>query len=571
MPLDGVTLRKAFTFIQRMKPRYLRQVYMPDCNTLYLVFDSVCVFLYLNPSCAFISAADSPVKVETLAPMGGLLRSKLKGARLLEFRQLGSDRIFVFKFSIVDIRQEPVEYELYVELMGRNTNLILVQDGRIVDALRRRSDSTRILLPGAPFERYVHEGMDFFAIDTDELVRILMESGLPLHEGLPRFVQGLSKTLVHEILRRADVDSVEEIKLHHLEKLCRILKDMAEEITSDDLCYIYTSPLDIAPLKLRIREPPSYVEPVFKAFSRFMSLKTGFSQLGIFKRRLLSVLNTETKRIMRLLEKLELEIREAMGYEKFRKNAELIFSHAYRLKNKCEFVVLEDYETGTLHRIRLDPSVTPIQNAQRFMKMYSKMKRRIEIATRRVEELEKKLEYLNSLKELVELAENVDDLKLLKEEMLQHGFLKSGDARVSKKMGGKKKVFSNIPGRVFECDGYKIVAGRNNVENDLIRRKASPNDLWCHARELPGSHVIVMAGGREIPEKVKILAARIAAYYSRGRNDTKVYVDCTEVKNVKKPKGSYPGYVVYRNERSFLVTPLTAEELKKYMAGDTTR
>ena len=391
---------------------------------------------------------------------------------------------------------------------------------------------------------------------------------MPLDRILPKIVQGLSKTMVQEILKRADVDPTEKIALQDAERICRVMKEMAEEIVLDERCYIYTSPLDIAPLRLTTRESPSYVESIFDAFSIFMHLKTGLSQFGIFKNRLLSTLNTEIKRAEKLLEKLEFEIREARGYEKFRKNAELIFSHAYRLKNKCEYVVLEDYETGMPCKIRLDPSITPIQNAQRFMKIYSKMKRRVEINGERIEKLRKRLEYLRSLKEMVDLAESEEELKSLKEEMAQQGLLKSDRVDTSSRGKSKKKVRNDAVGRLFEFEGYKIVAGRNNVENDMIRRRASPDDLWCHARELPGSHVVVMAEGRKIPEEVKILAARIAAYYSRGRNDTKVRVDCTEVRNVRKPKGSYPGYVIYRNESSYLVPPLTGEELKKYMVGD---
>jgi predicted ribosome quality control (RQC) complex YloA/Tae2 family protein len=206
----------------------------------------------------------------------------------------------------------------------------------------------------------------------------------------------------------------------------------------------------------------------------------------------------------------------------------------------------EPYETIT---ISLDETLTPSQNAQRYFKAYNKQKRAREILLPRLKDEESEMAYVDSILSSIAAAETVDDFKEIETELIDLGLLKKQKERV----GGKKK--DEVPFREFEVSGFKIYAGRNNVQNDRLLRASSPLDTWLHTQKYHSSHVIIASGGQAIPDDVLLCAAQICAYYSDGRSGDKIPVDYCLKKYVKKPNKAKAGFVVYTDYKTVLVTP----------------
>lgn len=273
---------------------------------------------------------------------------------------------------------------------------------------------------------------------------------------------------------------------------------------------------------------------------------------------LVKLLNSAIARVSKKLSLRQAELAHCADREKLRINAELINANLYRLEKGALFYDLENYyDENKPIRIKADPSKSPAQNAQKYFKEYRKAKTAEQLLTGFIEESKQELAYLETVADSLERADTQAEIDEIRNELSLGGYVK-------KKRGTDKKSSKTLPPIEYRTtDGFRVLVGRNNVQNDKLSLKtAAKGDMWLHTQKIPGSHVIICAEGMEIPDSTLEEAARLAAYHSRARESSNVPVDYTRVKNLKKPVGAKPGKVIYHVYNTAFVTPDSAEAEK---------
>ena len=495
-----------------------------------------------------------------------LLRKYLVGARIEKLTQPNWERLLMVDIISHNELGDSVCLKLAIELMGRNSNLVLVgDDGRIIDCLRRMEyggDVQRRMLPGMIYRLPPAQKKPLiFDCDRAQIESALnsSEDGKPLDKRLLDSFSGLSPLVCRELVHRAFYD---------ISCLPDALEAFLESVRAGEFTTLLTKdgkPAEYSFMQLK-QYGSEYEQQSLNSFSEL--LDAYYSKRELLERRrrrareLSHSVKTARDRIQRkLVCRLE-ELERTYGREEIRKNAELLTANMYRVKRGDSSVTVEDYYTDGCPsvEIKLDILKTPQQNAAAMFKEYNKLKTAEIHLTALVAEGEKQLDYLNSVLDELERAETERDLAEIRRELLETGYLK-------KQKGAKPdKSKKQGPMRFISSDGYEILVGRSNSQNDeLTTKTARRTDIWLHTKSVHGSHVIISCEGREPPERTIAEAASIAAYYSQGREGGKTAVDYTAVRFVRKPSGSMPGKVVYTDYRTVMAEADEAlcEKLKK--------
>ena len=496
-----------------------------------------------------------------------LLRKYLVGARIEKLTQPNWERLLIVDIISHNELGDSVCLKLAIELMGRNSNLVLVgDDGRIIDCLRRMEyggDVQRRMLPGMIYRLPPAQKKPLiFDCDRAQIESALnsSEDGKPLDKRLLDSFSGLSPLVCRELVHRAfyDISCLPDALEAFLESV-RAGEFTPTLLTKDG------KPAEYSFMQLK-QYGSEYEQQSLNSFSELLDAYYSKRELSEQRRRRARELSHSVKtardRIQRkLVCRLE-ELERTYGREEIRKNAELLTANMYRVKRGDSSVTVEDYYTDGCPsvEIKLDILKTPQQNAAAMFKEYNKLKTAEIHLTALVAEGEKQLDYLNSVLDELERAETERDLAEIRRELLETGYLK-------KQKGAKPdKSKKQGPMRFISSDGYEILVGRSNSQNDeLTTKTARRTDIWLHTKSVHGSHVIISCEGREPPERTIAEAASIAAYYSQGREGGKTAVDYTAVRFVRKPSGSMPGKVVYTDYRTVMAEADEAlcEKLKK--------
>ena len=496
-----------------------------------------------------------------------LLRKYLVGARIEKLTQPNWERLLIVDIISHNELGDSVCLKLAIELMGRSSNLVLVgDDGRIIDCLRRMEyggDVQRRMLPGMIYRLPPAQKKPLiFDCDRAQIESALnvSDDGKPLDKRLLDSFSGLSPLVCRELVHRAfnDISCLPDALDAFLESV-RAGEFTPTLLTKDG------KPAEYSFMQLK-QYGSEYEQQSLNSFSEL--LDAYYSKRELLERRrrrareLSHSVKTARDRIQRkLVCRLE-ELERTYGREEIRKNAELLTANMYRVKRGDSSVTVEDYYTDGCPsvEIKLDILKTPQQNAAAMFKEYNKLKTAEIHLTALVAEGEKQLDYLNSVLDELERAETERDLAEIRRELLETGYLK-------KQKGAKPdKSKKQGPMRFISSDGYEILVGRSNSQNDeLTTKTARRTDIWLHTKSVHGSHVIISCEGREPPERTIAEAASIAAYYSQGREGGKTAVDYTAVRFVRKPSGSMPGKVVYTDYRTVMAEADEAlcEKLKK--------
>ena len=483
-----------------------------------------------------------------------LLRKYLVGARIEKLTQPNWERLLMVDIISHNELGDSVCLKLAIELMGRNSNLVLVgDDGRIIDCLRRMEyggDVQRRMLPGMIYRLPPAQKKPLiFDCDRAQIESALnsSEDGKPLDKRLLDSFSGLSPLVCRELVHRAfyDINCLPDALEAFLESV-RAGEFTPTLLTKDG------KPAEYSFMQLK-QYGSEYEQQSLNSFSELLDAYYSKRELSERRRRRARELSHSVKtardRIQRkLVCRLE-ELERTYGREEIRKNAELLTANMYRVKRGDSSVTVEDYYTDGCPsvEIKLDILKTPQQNAAAMFKEYNKLKTAEIHLTALVAEGEKQLDYLNSVLDELERAETERDLAEIRRELLETGYLK-------KQKGAKPdKSKKQGPMRFISSDGYEILVGRSNSQNDeLTTKTARRTDIWLHTKSVHGSHVIISCEGREPPERTIAEAASIAAYYSQGREGGKTAVDYTAVRFVRKPSGSMPGKVVYTDYRTVM-------------------
>jgi len=498
-----------------------------------------------------------------------LLRKHLGGARLCAVRQMGLDRILHLEFSTTNELGDPVRLTLALEIMGRHSNLILIgPEGKILDAIKRvdgEMSRVRQVLPGMTYALPpAQDKLSLFEAAPEQVLQRL-DGGrdVELSKALMDALQGASPLLCREIAfyaTRGVETIVSDLDPSARERMGFFLGELAQTVREYRSTPTMVLDLDGRPRDFSFLPVNQYGAGMLtKEYPDCNSLLDAFYRerdtMERMKQRssdLLRLLANTSDRITRKLAAQRQELEESGHREELKIKGDLLSANLYNLQKGCARAEIVDfYNPGSpTVEIELDPRLTPVQNAQRYYAQY----RKAGTAEKKLRELlvsgEAELAYVDSVFDALTRATCEADLDAIRQELAQGGYLRHKSRDHSKK---QEKL---APLRYLSSDGYTILAGRNNTQNDRLTLKDSRNyDLWLHTQKIPGSHTIVVGDGKEIPKTTIEEAAVIAAYNSKARESAKVPVDFAFVKHVKKIPGAKPGMVTYDNYQTVVVDP----------------
>lgn len=497
-----------------------------------------------------------------------LFRKRLIGATLTGVEQLGLDRTAFFKFDAVNEIGDRVKLTLAVEIMAQHSNVILFDaDNRIIDALKRvdsEKSSYRLVLPGAQYK--LPPAQDKTDIRNAEPADVCGEiSALPtqrLSSAILKTLQGVSPLLSREIAYRVcnDDKPVGELSLEEKTSLLCEISSLKSRLVSGEceptmILDDSEKPFEFSFLPItqygnsyrRIKK-----ENVFELLTGFYSerdrvLRTRSKAAELFKQ-----LDSAIERTVRKLSNRREDLKRCANREEMRIKAELITAAQYKLeKGKSVYEVENYYDNNRIIKIDVDPALTPSRNSQKLYKEYRKACVAESMLVKLIEESERDLEYLESVKDLLMRSTLEREFGEIKDELISQGFIKA------KKIGKKPMKKQTLAPLEFKTSqGLTVLVGRNNIQNDKLTFKTGKKgDIWLHSQKCPGSHTLLLSGGNPVPDDAIVEAAQIAAYYSSAKDATLVTVDYTDVKNIKKPNGAKPGFVVYYTYYSVNVKP----------------
>lgn len=496
-----------------------------------------------------------------------LLRKTLVGAVLAGLRQVGLDRVLFLDFDASNEIGDRVHPSLCIEVMARHSNIILMDErGVVMDAVKRidaTKSSVREVLPGVPYEPPpAQEKVNLLQEDAkDAYERILMEGNARLSAALLRSLQGVSPIVCRELAFRAAEEDLpisslglaqKQMLLQELEALCERLRE--GHVEPEMVLDLEGKPVDFA--FFPIRQYASLMQ--VRAYPQLSALLDDFyterDRAERTKQRaqdLFRLLTSTMERIARRLNAQRAELAASEDREELRIRAELINAYQYALEKGAPFYEVENYyDENRLLRIPADPALPPARNAQKYYKEYRKAQTAQKVLTQQIAAGEQELQYIESVFDALSRSQSERELAEIREELASGGYLKS-------RRTAKQKAPKALPPMEFRTDdGFTVLVGRNNVQNDKLSLKtAAKNDLWLHTKNIPGSHVILVTGGQEPGEETLIQAAQLAAWFSQARESSSVPVDYTPVRMLRKPQGARPGKVIYDTYRTISVRP----------------
>ncbi len=472
-----------------------------------------------------------------------LMRKYFTGAKLLSVSQFGLDRIITLKFSSYNEMGDSVELELIAEIMGRQSNIIMTCNGRIIDALKRTDieSSKRLILPGANYEYPESQGkIDIRNIDD---VEYLVNSAKI--NSYSSILEGVSPLIAREIeyyqtINKLD-DIINQIRTSMLNgKPYMIMRDGS----AVDYSYIPITQYGENCINEEMNSFSELLDTFYERRQKQDEIRRRTHDIS-------KLIDTLIERTSRRIEKQKGDLSRSANPDELRIFGELIKANIHLIERGSSITEIPNYYDPEYKnvRIELNPEYSPAQNAQKYFKDYKKAITAGEMLKKLIKSGEDELKYLFSVKEELNRTESEKELTEIKYELEAAGYI-----RIFSK---QKKQPKALPPHMFKSDdGFIIRVGRNNRQNDELTTKlAAKSDLWLHTKAVHGTHVIISANGQNVPESTVIQAAMLAAYHSDAKQSSSVAVDYCTVKNVRKPSGAKPGMVIYDNYSTVYVTP----------------
>ncbi|WP_101696778.1 Rqc2 family fibronectin-binding protein [Clostridium minihomine] len=502
-----------------------------------------------------------------------LLRKRLSGARLVQIRQPQLERLLCLDFDAINELGDMVRLTVVSEIMGRYSNIILVdENGKIVDALKRvdaEMTSERLVLPGMPYELPPAQGkLCLLETEPQQIMDALLAQpkDMELSKGLLSVLQGVSPIVCRELQHQAgrgDTVLIRQMTDAQKERLLFFITRLKEKITDAAGKPFLVLGFEKKPLDFSFLRPEQYgTSAVVREHETFSQLLEAFyeerdrvDRMRVREQDLLKHLTTLSDRLSRKINAQRAELAQCAERDQLRICGDLLNANLYQMEPGMSSIELENYYEESLPklRIRLDPRLTPSQNAQKYYKEYRKARTAEEKLTEQIQQAQQELEYLDTVFEELSRAVTEQDLMEIRQELQEQGYVKSP-------RGKHKPAAATAPLEFTVSGDFRVLVGRNNKQNDKLTLKvANNNDLWFHTKEIPGSHTILVTDGREPTEAAILDAARLAAAHSRGKASSQVPVDYAQVRNVHKPAGAKPGMVIYEKYHTLYVTPDSEE------------
>lgn len=528
------------------------------------------LLLSASPSLPLVYITEDNKKSHDKAPnFCMLLRKYISNGKIVSITQPGAERVIDIQISHMDEMGDMNDYHLFTEIMGKYSNIILTdRDMRIIDAIRRVTpdmSSVRTVLPGGEYFIPKQEGRsDPFTINKNDFFELLHYSE-PLAKCLAGKLTGISNTLAHEICHRASADPDMPCDEISRDKVYECFSDIRKSILENSISPVIVwnnvnhEPVEYAPIKLTMygqgytEEKMDSVSSMLYSYYAVREIRDSVRQRSQDLKKTLSILISRNEK-KRLIQEKQLKSTEKM--DTIKKYGELLLAYQASILSGDYADVYDYYENKNI-KIPMDKSMSVIENSNRYFRRYAKLKRTREETAIFLKETEESLLHMKSIMASLDTAENSDDLDEIREEMAECGYIKKHS---SKK---KKKSVKSLPLHYVTDRGYDIYIGKNNFQNDeLTFHIARGDDIWFHAKEMPGSHVILVTKGEDVPDSEYETAACLAAYYSTGRQSKKTEVDYVRDRFVKKPNGAKPGYVIYHTNYSMTVQPMIPDNVR---------
>lgn len=512
--------------------------------------------LSASASLPFVYLTDQNKPSPMVAPTFCMvLRKHIANGKIVSITQPHMERIIRMDIEHLDEMGDFCKKSLIIELMGKHSNIIFCKDdGTIIDSIKHISSLTsslREVLPGRMYEIPATQNQKHNPLTTStfEFTDIISHCSDTLGKAVYGSFTGISPLMANEILYRAGADadmpvaSYDEDQLYHIAtQFHHFMDDVKEGHFSPAIIWNGKEPIEFSAFPLT--QYQDYTIAAYTSISEVLELyyakKNAYTRIRQKSADLRRIVTTALERNQKKLQLQLKQLSDTEKREKYRIYGELLQTYGYGVKEGSKFLVCENYYDNNKEiKIPLDETKSPLENAQKYFEKYNKLKRTYEALCTLTEETQNEILHLESIQNSLDIATSPDDLIDIKQELVDFGFIKKG--RGQKKNTGKSK-----PLHYRSSDGFDIYVGKNNYQNDELTFKfATGNDWWFHAKNMPGSHVIVKSENRELPDRVFEEAASLAAYYSKGRGAEKVEIDYLQKKNVKKPNKSAPGFVVY--------------------------
>ena len=603
MAFDGITIANIIKELrQTLLGGRIYKIAQPESDELLLTVKNngaqYRLLLSADASLPLVYLTDTNKTSPLTAPgFCMLLRKHLQNARITGIAQPGLERIIHLELEHLDELGDIRRKKLIVEVMGKHSNIIFCDEqNKIIDSIKHISgmvSSVREVLPGREYfipqtqekenplrfcARYAAmtagapaDGQDPSVPDSgafleDDQAGALLsfvnfsasirQKPMPVCKALYNTYTGLSPIIAQEICHRAGVDGdmpAGALDETALSALCDVLTDMMTQITNGNftpaVVYDGREPVEYASLPLTLYADKTSVsfDSVSALLEQYYAQKSAITRIRQKSADLRKIVQTALERSVK---KYDLQIRQMKDTEKreqYKVYGELLNAYGYDLEPGAKSLEAPNYYTGQTVAIPLDETLTPQENAKKYFDKYGKLKRTYEALSELTVQVKNEIGHLESIMTALDIAAQEEDLVQIREELVESGYIR-------RKGGAKKAKVTSKPFHYISSNGFHMYVGKNNYQNDELTFKfANGNDWWFHAKKIPGSHVVVKTEGKELPDRTFEEAARLAAYYSKGREQEKVEIDYLQRKNVKKPNGAKPGFVVYYTNYSMAV------------------
>ncbi len=498
-----------------------------------------------------------------------ILRKHLAGAKLKAVSQIDFDRILEFTFECYTEMGDLTEKKLIVEIMGKHSNIILTQnDNKIIDSIKHvdfTTSAVRQILPGLiyelpPAQDKLNPESDFFDSFLSNLNSASSDS--LLDKLLLNSFVGMSPLMAREIVFRkykkdkvflCDADIL-DFANHTKVFIKNFLNDFPRGFVVRD--FDTKKPIAFSCTDLTQYDGMGKTDnltSLSQAVEAFFSGRSLHDRLAQKSAATIKLINNNIERCNKKIAIHTENLEKAKNRDKYKIFGELLTANLHRIEPHSTSVAVENYYSENLEKIEIpiNPELSPSKNAQRYFKLYSKAKTTEESSKMQLENAETEKAYLETVLDSITRATDYTDIAEIREELAEQGYISANN---SKK---KKKTKKSVPLKFVSSDGYTILVGRNNKQNDELTIKiAYSTDMWLHTKNIPGSHVIIRTNGLgEVPDKTLEEAASIAAYFSKAQKSSGVAVDYTLAKNIRKPNGSNPGFVIYDTNYTLFIDP----------------
>ena len=496
-----------------------------------------------------------------------LLRKHIQNGRIISVSQPGGlERIIRFEVEHLDEMGDLRHKVLLIEIMGKYSNIIFTdEENGIIDSIKHipaSVSSVREVLPGREYFIPSQDKANPLTTTADEFSSCVLSKGMPVFKAIYSSYTGLSPIIAQEICFRSGVDADksaialdtdESIALY--KTFCQVIDLVKNGTFTPTVIYEDGAPKEFASIPLTLYKDTctsKNFDDISSLLQNYYAEKNVITRIRQKSVDLRKIVQTALERNVR---KYDLQLRQMKDSEKkdkYKTYGELLTVYGYSAEPGADKITVNDYNTGKDVTIALDPTLTPPQNAKKYFDKYTKLKRTAQALEEQMKESKEAIDQLESIQTALEIAQKEADLAQIRQELVDSGYIK---AHHTGKNSRREKITSK-PFHYLSSDGFDIYVGKNNIQNDeLTFKTANGGDWWFHAKKIPGSHVVLITGGKEVPDRAFEEAAALAAFYSKGKVQEKVEIDYVQRKEVKKPGGAKPGFVVYYTNYSMAISP----------------